>query len=191
MIARLIGKILEHDGSAVVIECSGVGYGVTVCPDDQGRLSLGSEASLYIAENIKEDSFDLYGFIDKTRKELYLQLTSVNGVGPKAGISILSVGSEQQIRRAIAEGDTGYLSRAVGVGKKVAERVVVDLKSKVGLLASHDATSFLHEDSVSDNDEAVQALTALGYSLSDAKQALASIDKNLSLAERVSMVLKG
>lgn len=191
MIARLKGTVIEHDGSTVVVECSGVGYGVTVCPDDQGRLSAGSEAFLYIAENIKEDSYDLYGFIDKSRKALYLQLTSVNGVGPKAGISILSVGNEQQIRKAIAEGDTTYLSRAVGVGKKVAERVVVDLKSKVGLLASDDATSFLQTEGIGDNDEAVQALMALGYTLADAKSALSVVDKELSLAQRVSRVLKG
>lgn len=191
MISRLKGNIIEHDGSMVVLECAGVGYGVTVCPDDQGRLSMGSEASLYIAENIKEDSHDLYGFIDKSRKSLYLQLTSVNGVGPKAGISILSVGSEQQIRRAVAEGDTAYLSRAAGVGKKVAERVVVDLKSKMGLLASDDATSFLQAEGIGDNDEAVQALTALGYTLADAKLALSTVDKSLTLSERVSHVLKG
>lgn len=191
MIARLTGNVIEHASSMVVVDCHGVGYGVTVCPDDQGKLHLGTEVSLYIAENIKEDSYDLYGFIDKSRKELYLQLTSVNGVGPKAGISILSVGSEQQIRKAIAEGDTAYLSRAVGVGKKVAERVVVDLKNKVGLLASEDATSFLQADGVDDNDDAVQALIALGYTVADAKLALSTVDKKLNLSERVSHVLKG
>jgi Holliday junction DNA helicase RuvA len=83
------------------------------------------------------------------------------------------------------------LSRAIGVGKKVAERVVVDLKNKVGMLSSNDATSFLQVDAVGDNDEAVQALMALGYTLTDAKLALHDIDKNLTLQERVSVVLKG
>jgi Holliday junction DNA helicase RuvA len=107
---------------------------VTLCPDDQSSLRLAKEVTLYIAENIKEDAYDLYGFREKSRKELYLQLISVNGVGPKAAMSILGVDSEDEIRRAIAEGDTKLLSSASGVGKKVAERVVVDLKNKVGLL---------------------------------------------------------
>lgn len=191
MIARLEGMVVEHDGSTVVVSCQGVGYGVIVCPDDQGFMKTGEPISLYIAENIKEDTYDLYGFMQKSRRELYRQLTSVNGVGPKAGMAILAVGSEQFIRKAIAEGDTAYLAQANGVGKKVAERVVVDLKNKVGLLASGGATDFLREDVVSDNDEAVQALVALGYTMSDAKQALQTIDTSLDLQTRVSTVLRG
>lgn len=191
MISVLEGTIAEHDGSIVVLMCGGVGYGVTVCPDDQGVMTSGSQVRLYIAENIKEDSHDLYGFKDKSRKELYLQLTSVNGVGPKAGMAILAVGNENQIRRAIAEGDTAYLSRATGVGKKVAERVVVDLKNKVGMLPSADATDFLHDAAVSDHDEALQALVALGYQLQDAKEALKNIPADISVEERVSRVLRG
>jgi Holliday junction DNA helicase RuvA len=160
MIARLEGEVIEHDGSMVVVNCGGVGYGVIVCPDDQGVMRTGDNISLYIAENIKEDSYDLYGFKDKTRRELYRQLTSVNGVGPKAGMAILAVGAENQIRKAIAEGDTAFLARANGVGKKVAERVVVDLKSKVGMIARADATDFLQEDVIGDNDEAVPRVIA-------------------------------
>lgn len=191
MIAMLRGEILENDGTSVVVDCGGVGYFVTICQDDQGRLRVGEKAELYIAENIKEDSYDLYGFCAKSRKELYLQLTSVNGVGPKAGMSILAVDEEDEIRRAIAEGDTNLLSRASGVGKKVAERVVVDLKNKVGLMASNDATDFLRDDSISDQDEAVQALVALGYSTLDAKFALSSVDQDLPVDKRVKQALRG
>jgi Holliday junction DNA helicase RuvA len=191
MIVHLEGMVVEHDGSIVVISCGGVGYGVIVCPDDQGIMKIGDSVSLYISENIKEDTYDLYGFREKTRRELYRQLTSVNGVGPKAGMAILAIGAENHIRKAIAQGDTAFLSRASGVGKKVAERVVVDLKNKVGMLPSSDATDFLHEDIIGDNDEAVQALVALGYTLSDAKVALKDIDNDLDLQARVSLVLKG
>ncbi len=191
MIAKIKGMVAEHDGPMVIVDCNGVGYGVIVCADDQGRLPSGSEANLYIAENIKEDSHDLYGFVDRSRRELYSQLVSVNGVGPKAGMAILSIANEGLVRKAVAEGDVAFLSRASGVGKKVAERVVVDLKNKVGLIAADDATGFLSEASISDNDEAVQALTALGYSLTDAKVALAKVDKELPLADRISKVLKG
>ena len=190
MIARIAGEVIENEANSVVIDCAGVGYLVTVCQDDQGHLSVGSQVQLYIAENIKEDSHDLYGFRTKSKKSLYLQLTSVNGVGPKAAMSILAVDSENEIRQAIAEGDTALLSRASGVGKKVAERIVVDLKSKMGLLASDDATDFLRDDSISDRDEAVQALVALGYSLIDAKFALSSVDTNLSVEKRVKEALR-
>ena len=191
MIARLEGEVLENESSFVVIDCGGVGYQVTVGFDDQSSLRVGSREVLYIAENIKEDSHDLYGFRVKSKKHLYLQLTSVNGVGPKAAMAILAVDSEDEIRRAIAEGDTALLSRASGVGKKVAERVVVDLKSKVGLMASEDATDFLRDDSIADNDEAVQGLMSLGYSMIDAKFALSSIDSDLSPEKRIKLALKG
>ncbi len=191
MISILEGEIIEVDGSQVVVGCSGVGYAVTVCPDDQGLLRLDDKVRLYVAENIKEDAYDLYGFLHKSRKALYLNLVSVNGVGPKAAIAILSTGSEQQVRKAIAEGDTAFLSRAQGVGKKVAERVVVDLKSKVGLMPSLDATSFLQSTEIQDGDDAVMALVALGYSLADAKAALSDIDSTLDLATRVNLALKG
>lgn len=191
MISRLEGSIVEHDGPQVVVGCSGVGYAVAVCPDEQATMHVGSAIQLFIAENIKEDAHDLYGFRSKSRKALYLQLISVNGVGPKAAMSILAVDNEAEIRRAIAEGDTALLARAAGVGKKVAERVVVDLKSKVGLIASADATDFLHEELLVDRDEAVQALVSLGYSMIDAKFALSEVDKSLSTEERLKKVLKG
>jgi holliday junction DNA helicase RuvA len=165
MISRIRGTVVEHEGNQVVVDCSGIGYGVVVCPDEQASLAVGAEVSLFVSENIKEDSYDLYGFKVATRRELYRQLTSVNGVGPKAAMSILAVDTENEIRRAIAAGDTSLLSRAQGVGKKVAERVVVDLKNKVGLLAAADATDFLRSDEIDERDEAVQALMSLGYSL--------------------------
>lgn len=191
MISLLDGVIKAHEGNKVIIVCGGVGYGVNVCPDDQGLMRTGSNAELCISESIKEDAYELYGFLNRTRKELFVQLTSVNGVGPKAAMAILAIGNEQSIRKAIAEGDTAYLARANGVGKKVAERVVVDLKNKVGLLASDSATSFLQETVISDSDEAVQALVALGYSVQDAKMVLGEVDNTLSVEERVSKVLKG
>jgi holliday junction DNA helicase RuvA len=190
MISQLRGKVVEHSGAQVVIDCSGVGYGVVTLIDEQGAMALGSEVTLYVTENIKEDAFDLYGFMTKSRRELFRLLTSVNGVGPKAGMSIVGLANEQLVRGAIAMGDTAFISRAAGVGKKVAERVVVDLKSKVGLIAAADATDFLYGDSVGDGDEAVQALVSLGYTVQDAKVVLSTVDTSLSLNQRVAAALK-
>ena len=188
MIVRLRGKILEHDGSMVVVDCGGVGYGVHVCVDEQSKLPNGSDCHLYIAEQIKEDAHDLYGFTTASRKQLFDLLISVNGVGPKAAMAILNIGSEGQVRSAVASGDTKFISAAKGVGKKVAERAVVDLKNKVGLQASDSATDFLSEAGAT--DEALQALTALGHSAQDAALLLRGVDPNLPTNERVKQALR-
>jgi holliday junction DNA helicase RuvA len=189
MIARLRGEVIEHEDSRIVVDCGGVGYGVQVCYDEQQKLSLGSKCDLFIAEQIKEDAHELYGFSAKSRKQLFGLLISVNGVGPKAGMAILNIGSEGQVRSAVASGDTKFISAANGVGKKVAERVVVDLKNKVGLEASDGAVDFL-SDSVA-SDEAVEALTALGYSSQDAVELLRGVDPKFTTSERVRSALRG
>jgi len=189
MIARLRGEIIEHEDARVIVDCGGVGYGVQVCYDEQQKLTLGSRCDLYIAEQIKEDAHELFGFSAKSRRQLFGLLISVNGVGPKAGMAILNIGTEGQVRSAIASGDTKFISAAKGVGKKVAERAVVDLKNKVGLQASDDATDFLND--VSMGDEAVEALTALGYSAHDATELLRGVDPKLTTSERVRSALRG
>lgn len=189
MIARLKGQIIEHDGDTVVVECSGVGYGVLVPVDEQSKLPVGTSANLFIAEHIKEEAHDLFGFSVKSRKLLFDLLTSVNGIGPKAAMAILNIGSEGQVRSAIASGDTKYITAAKGVGKKVAERAVVDLKNKVGLEASESATDFLSDAAVT--DEAVEALVALGHTPQDASELLRKIDSSLPTQERIRIALKG
>ena len=188
MISRLRGTVIEHDGDCVVIDCGGVGYGVHICFDEQQKLSLQSACDLYIAEMIKEDAHELFGFSNKSRKLLFDLLTSVNGIGPKAAMAILNVGNEGQVRSAIASGDTKFISAAKGVGKKVAERAVVDLKNKVGLQASDDATDFLGAPAIT--DEAVEALIALGHSPQDASELLKGVDPKLSTNERIKLALK-
>lgn len=190
MIAKLSGVAAEHDGSVTVIDCGGVGYGVKTLLDEQATMRLGEPVKVFIYEHIKEDAHDLYGFLSKTRKELFERLLSVTGVGPKAALSIANLGSEGQVRAAIAGGDIKFISSAGGVGKKVAERVVVDLKNKVGLVASDDATAFLQESSVADSDEALQALVGLGYTREDAIEILSKIDASLPVTERVKLALK-
>lgn len=189
MIARISGEVVEHEQAMVVVDAGGVGYGVHVCADEQSKLPAGSRATLFIAERIKEDSHELYGFSSKSRKMLFDLLTSVNGVGPKAGMAILNIGSEGQVRSAIASGDTKFITAAKGVGKKVAERAIVDLKNKVGLEASTGATDFLSDAAVT--DEAVEALMALGHTAEDAAKVLRGVDPTLSTEERIKHALKG
>lgn len=189
MIARIRGEVIEHDGSQIIVDCGGTGYGIEVAVDEQSKLPIGAKADLYIAENIKEDVHDLFGFSKKTRRILFGLLTSVNGVGPKAAMAIMNIGSEAQVRSAIATGDIKFITAAKGIGKKVAERVVVDLKNKVGFETSDEATDFLGE--VPTADEAVQALMSLGYSSQDAIERLRGIDIHLPAEDRVKQALKG
>lgn len=189
MIATLSGKISEKVGGLIVISCGGVGYGLYVTFEDFGGLHAGEEAKLYIYEHIRENTYDLFGFRNLQTKLLFEQLLSVNGVGPKMALSIMSLAGSSQVRQAIASGDTKFISGASGVGKRVAERVVVDLKDKVGLASSDDATDFL-TTTADPSDEALQGLVALGYSVQDAAEALKRVDEKLSPEDRIKAALK-
>lgn len=184
------GKVAEKTLDMVVLDCTGVGYGVYVTFEDYGALEEGSDAKVYIYEHIREITHDLYGFKNPETKQLFEQLLSVNGVGPKMALAILSIANGQQVRAAIASGDTKFITRASGVGKRVAERVVVDLKDKVGLAASEDATGFLSTPAGNPNDEALQGLVALGFTVQDAAEALKKVDDKLPPAERIKQALK-
>ena len=190
MITTLEGKVADKNGDMVVLECGGVGYGVYVCFEDFGGLESGKPARLFIYEHIRENTHDLFGFRNEAAKKLFEQLLSVNGVGPKMALSILSTAGLEQVRSAIAAGDTKFITQAVGVGKRVAERVVVDLKDKVGLISSEDATSFLNIPAADPKDEALQGLVALGYSVADAAEALKKVDHKLPAGDRIKEALK-
>jgi Holliday junction DNA helicase RuvA len=190
MIATLKGEVTKKYRDQIVLECGGVGYGLFVTFEDFGALELDSKVKLYIYEHIRENAHDLFGFRSPETKKLFELLLSVNGVGPKMALAILSIANVAQVKQAIASGDTKFISQATGVGKRVAERVVVDLKDKVGLVASDDATGFLAIPSGNSNDEALQALVTLGYSVQDAAEALNGIDEELSTEERIKQALK-
>jgi Holliday junction DNA helicase RuvA len=189
MIATLEGKISQKIGDLIVIECGGVGYGLFVTFEDFGGLNSGDNIKLFIYEHIRENAHDLFGFRNLETKYLFEQLLSVNGVGPKMALAILSVASSSHVRQAIAAGDIKFISQATGVGKRVAERVVVDLKDKVGLASDKNATDFL-TTSADPSDEALQGLVALGYSVQDAAEALKNVDEKLPAAERIKAALK-
>lgn len=191
MIATLNGSVAEKLDDIVVIDVRGVGYGVLVPAEDYSKLLQGSPVKVYIYEHIREQSHDLYGFTHLDTKRLFEQLLDVNGVGPKMALSILGIGSVEDVRRAIASGDTKYITAANGVGKRVAERVVVELKDKVGLVSSVDTDNLFIGNAAVLQDEAAQALIALGYNAPDAINALVGIDESLSTEERIRQALKG
>lgn len=189
MIATLNGVVAEKLIDQVIIEVSGIGYGVLMTPGCLEDLQTDDNVKLYIHEHIRENSDDLFGFSSLEEKMFFELLLSVSGVGPKMALSILSIGDIVEVRKAIAGGDVKYLQSASGVGRRVAERVVVDLKDKVGFAGSADIASLLSATK-NNKDEATQALMALGYSLHDATDALADVDNKLPLDERVKLALK-
>lgn len=192
MIATLEGKISEKLGDTVVLSVGGVGYGLLVSAEDFGRLQTGDSSKLYVYEHIREVSYDLYGFSALPTKSLFELLLTVNGVGPRMALNMLSIGTAEEVKAAIAGGDTKFIQRANGVGKRVAERVVVDLKDKVGLAGVDlGAAGLLQSDAFLTQDEAVEALVALGYSAADAAKALDGIDTSLPTDERIKAALKG
>lgn len=192
MIATLTGVVSEKLADVVVLEVGGVGYGLAVTLDDLGRLETGSEAKLYVYEHIREQGYDLFGFLSRNTKSLFEQLLAVTGVGPKMALNVLSIGSEQEVRQAIANGDVKLIQQANGVGKRVAERVVVELKDKVGLTGVDlESTGLLQATDTLMKDEAVEALVALGYSTTDAAAALQKVSVDLPTEDRIKAALKG
>lgn len=191
MIATLTGTVSEKLVDSVIVDVQGVGYGVYVIAEDHGSLQSGQSSKLYIYEHIREQTHDLFGFTKRDSKQLFEKLLEVNGVGPKMALNMLSIGSAISVKQAIAEGNVKYLQTASGVGKRVAERVVVDLKDKVGLSGIDlSETDLLISEGSLMKDEAVEALVALGYAPSDAATALKKIDNTLSVEERIKAVLK-
>ena len=132
MIYYVNGEVTVLEPGLAVIDCNGVGYGCSVTAYTAAQLKLGQKAKLYITEAIREDAFDLYGFISREEQRCYQLLTSVNGVGPKAAISILSAGGPQNFTLAVMTGDEKMLTAAQGVGKKIAQRIILELKDKIG-----------------------------------------------------------
>jgi Holliday junction DNA helicase RuvA len=176
MIATLNGVVSEKLANVVVLDVAGLGYGLYVTNEDYGILASGQPAKVYVYEHIREQSHDLFGFVTLDTKNLFEQLLGVNGVGPKMALAVLSVGSGSSVRIAIAGGDTKYIQQASGVGKRVAERIVVELKDKVGLEGVDlAATGMLQGEGLLMKDEA----------------ALAKVSADLSTEERIKLALRG
>jgi Holliday junction DNA helicase RuvA len=189
MIAHIKGTVAEKFAGAVIIDVSGVGYELQVPLADYEAVSLDGEVKFYTYHHIREQSEELFGFSTLAAKKLFELLISVQGVGPKAALAILSLGVSEQVRNAIASSDSVFIAKASGVGKKTAERVVVDLSDKVGLPTSYTTHQSVQTE-LNTDDEALEALMALGYTLADGLKALEGIDTNLSTAQRVREALK-
>lgn len=193
MIAHIRGVVEEKFGAnGLIVDVSGVGYEMLVPVPDYENANLGEEKKFYTYHQVRENAEELYGFSSLVAKKLFELLISVQGVGPKAGIAIMSLAEAEEVRNAIANGDIAFVSKASGVGKKSAERVIVDLRDKVGIPSKYGATDVKYGvKKVDETDEALDALIALGFPLKEATAALKKVPVELSVEERVRLALKG
>lgn len=190
MIAHIYGTIAEKFNTSVIVDVHGVGYEVALTALDFDEVKLDDEKKFYTYHKISENAEELYGFSTLAAKKIFELLISVNGVGPKAAMAILSLAGPEEVRNAIANADTTFIAKASGVGKKSAERVVVDLRDKVGLPSKYGATDIVGAIKVDESDEALDALMALGFPLKEATDALSKVDKALPTEERIKQALK-
>ena len=200
MLYYVSGQVAVLEPGLAVIDCGGVGYGCHVSAYTAAQLKLNQPARLYITESIREDAFDLYGFISREEQRCFELLTSVNSVGPKAAMAILSSGGPQNLTLAVMTGDEKMLTAAQGIGKKIAQRIILELKDKLG--GSNVELDYSTGPAVSAPAQggnvamARAALQELGYSPAEIQNALKGADTNASTEELVrhalrAMVMKG
>ncbi|MBQ9964820.1 MAG: Holliday junction branch migration protein RuvA [Clostridia bacterium] len=197
MIYSVRGTLIHRETNLAVVECGGVGYQCNITLNTARQLpQIGSEAMLFTILNVREDAAELFGFADNNELTCFKLLTGVNGVGPKAGLSILSELSPERVALAIAGGDYKALTRAQGVGPKLAQRIVLELKDKVGIPSATGGTVLdsgapIGAANASGNAaEAASALTMLGFSAGEASAAVAKLDSALPVEELVRQALR-
>ena len=200
MLYYVSGTVTVLEPGLAVIDCGGVGYGCRVTAYTAAQLKLNQNARLYITESIREDAFDLYGFISKEEQHCYELLTTVNGVGPKAAMSILSAGP-QNFTLAVMTGDEKLLTAAQGIGKKIAQRIILELKDKIGgggVELDFSTGPAVTAPAQQGNNVALAtaALQELGYSQAEIATALKGVDASATTEEMVrhalrAMVMKG
>lgn len=183
MIATLRGMVVEKYGDTLVLEVAGVGYEVFVTQEDWSSSGAADQVYLYIYEQLREDTHNLYGFGELSAKQLFVQLLGVSGVGPKVALQILSSAGQPRLRQAIASGDPELLRGVAGVGPKTAQRVIVELRGKI----ETGVTSLAPVA-----DTTYQALVALGYSPAQATQAVAAVPADITDDQaRLKLALQG
>ncbi len=185
MIASLNGTVRHKDLNLLVLDVNGVGYKVSVTADVALEAVPSQPLFLWTYLAVREDALDLYGFLDRDTLELFILLISISGIGPKTALGILNVASPATLRQAVGSGDTSYLTRVSGIGRKNAEKIVLELKDKLTFSEEESAPNTRSEG------DALEALISLGYSERDAREALKKVPKEITDAgERVKAALK-
>ena len=189
MIAHLAGHVAEKTENAIIVDVGGVGYEVFVAGYEHEAAHYGAPIKLYTYYHVRETAHELFGFSSLTAKRLFELLISVSGVGPKMALAVLNLGEVEAVRSAIARADSAFIQKASGVGKRLAERITVDLKDKAGLPGAKPVEGF-GATAASSGDDALDALLMLGYSFGQASEALGKVDGKLPVEARLKEALK-
>ena len=194
MLYSLKGELIHMEANMAVICCGGVGFRCQITMNTARRLpSIGGEAMLYTVMDVREDAIELIGFADQRELDCFKQLTSITGVGPKAGIAVLSELSPEKVALAVASGDQKAFTRAPGVGPKLAQRIILEMKDKVAAVTTDGGAVLSGAASpapVGNAAAAVQALSVLGFSQSEAAAAVGKLDETQSVEDLVRQALK-
>jgi holliday junction DNA helicase RuvA len=188
MIARLRGRPAGRTNDGLVLDVNGVGYLVAATPSALRRASAGSELTVETYLHVREDALQLYGFADAEERELFVHLLTVSGIGPKVALAVVSGSPPGELRKAIVLGDHARFQAIPGIGKKTAERIVLELREKLGSVSDAGLAAL---DDTPGHLMARDALVELGYTLIDAERALAEVDPELPPEERVKLALRG
>jgi Holliday junction DNA helicase RuvA len=187
MIAKITGVVYEIAGRYVIIDVNGVGYKIFATDDTLRRLKKGGTTSLLTYLVVREDALDLYGFLEKKDKEFFELLIGVSGIGPKSAINILTLVSADTLVSSIRTGSVAHLVKISGIGKKTAEKIVLELKDKLGGMENNKDFAA----GVSNDVDAIMALQVLGYDADEAREALKKVSKDvLDIGDKVKAALK-
>lgn len=191
MIYSVRGKLIHTENSAAVVECGGVGYLCQTTMNTLKTLKLNSEVTLYTYLNVREDAVELFGFATQNELATFKTLISVSGVGPKAGLSVLSELTAEQVAMAIATDDIKTITRAQGIGKKIAQRIILELKDKLAKSEQTQSGNVQMPQTAGGNvAKAIEALGVLGYTPADVSPVLANFDAGLPVEQLIAMTLK-
>ena len=195
MLYSVRGKLIQTTATCAVVECGGVGFLCQTTLNTLKTLKPGSEVMLYTYLNVREDAMELFGFATKTELDTFKTLISVSGVGPKAGLALLSELSPEQVAMAIATDDVKTITRAQGIGKKIAQRIVLELKDKLAKAAASNSgfapVSAAAVSAAGGNvSKAIEALGVLGYTPAEVSPVLAQFDGNLPVEQLIAMTLR-
>ncbi|MBU6370646.1 MAG: Holliday junction branch migration protein RuvA [Patescibacteria group bacterium] len=183
MIAKLEGIVWDANPKFLTVGVGGVGFKVYATNETKSVAQKGANISLFTHLAVREDALDLYGFLSEEELDLFELLIGVSGIGPKTALGVLSASSPVAIRTAVASGETAHLTKVSGIGKKIADKIVLELKDKIGASGSGEA--------LSGDIDAIEALQSLGYSHADARDALKKISKEIAkTGDRVKAALK-
>ena len=189
MISYLKGKIINKSAGFLILEVNNIGYQIFVTPLACADAVIGpAEMEFYTYQYVREDALNLYGFKNMAELELFELLLSISGIGPRSALAVLSIASAADVKESIARGDPALLTKVSGIGRKTAERVVLELREKIGKLSGGDGKP--GQSNLGSSDE-IDALMALGYSLSQAREALNVVDVKIKdSGERIRQALK-